>query len=142
MFLGGVWGEAYMAPNHINFFNLKSIRMLFVRYGFEIKDYQIIDEFLHIGLIKNRLKNKRDWATSDPPIMVEHNIIIPNTAFNHRDYVRYIDLVPPVDKFHNINDKKTVGNFYSLSRGIYHGFSNLIHLKFKIHIILTAKKMN
>ncbi len=140
--LGGIWGDHYMAPNHINFFNLKSISLLLAKYRLEIIDYQIIRGNLGIGLIKNRLLNKRDWATHYPPISVEHGVTIPKSSNNHIDYVKYISSDAKKTNLQKSNNGEMVSPFYSTARKVYRLLSEHINLKCKTHMMIVAKEAN
>ncbi|MCU0284971.1 MAG: class I SAM-dependent methyltransferase [Acidobacteria bacterium] len=127
-FLGGVWGDHYMAPNHINFFNLKSITHLLSRHDFEIKDFFILDSILNpFGLIRSRAKFKMDWATSLPPVMVQPGVKIPKNESDHFNYV--------------IHDGETINKSVKtkIKNKIKAKILNFMNLRVKYHLIILAR---
>lgn len=135
--LGGVWGDHYMAPNHINFFNMKSLKMFLEKYGLKIHSYNILENYLGIDLLKYKLKYKRDWAISLPPKEVEEIVVIPK---KETDNYRFVKVV------HFGNSKKSAGAkdnnaVYNLLKKFYHGISDMFNLKWKYHFIILAQKL-
>lgn len=139
-YLGSIWGDHYMAPNHINFFNLKSIKLFLQKYGFSIYSKKIIDGYLGIDLIKYRLKYKRDWASSLPPVQVEENVIIPKKENENIRFVRYKQ--NGAGNSGHINNHKQQKNkiIYNLLKNSYHGIADIFNLKWKSHFIIIAQK--
>ncbi len=134
-FLGGIWGDHYMAPNHINFFNMKSMRNLLERYHLDILDFRIIKTPYRLGLVKDRILNKRDWATSNPPKMVEHSINIPKNKTNNAYYVKQI--VNSEGSVLDLENKSVLMNRFKSS---YNNLMKTLNIQWKTHMIILAKE--
>ncbi len=77
--LTGIFGDHYMAPNHVNFFNKKTITLFLERYGFTVIDFHFWKNSIGPRMIKARMLYKRDWATADPPLIISHGVVYPKS---------------------------------------------------------------
>lgn len=136
--IGGVWGDHYMAPNHINFFNLKSMKTLLGKYNFQSKEFIIKKTHLPIFSLKS-YKYKRDWATADPPTRVQHGLSIPKDETNHKKYLRFIKAEYGKFSYLRNNDNYRKKIKKSIKKFIYAGF-NFLGFKVKYRIIVLAQK--
>ena len=76
--IGGVLGDHYMAPNHINFFS-KNIVLFLSRYGLTSVKFKFWHDTLGIGTVKARYLYSREWATATAPLLVNHGVFYPKS---------------------------------------------------------------
>lgn len=132
--IGGVWGDHYMAPNHINFFNFKSMNSFLKKHGFRIRHYEIPENYLGKDLLTHKMKYKRDWAVSVPPVMVENVMAVPKNEPDNSRYVRFIDP-------ESSGDVQNGRSGYNFLKNIYHKVSDIFNFKWKYHFIILAQKI-
>jgi SAM-dependent methyltransferase len=139
--IGGTWGDHYMAPNHINFFNLNSMKLLLEKYGFKIHSKKILENYLGADLLKYKLKYKRDWASSLPPLQAEEIVMIPKKENSDLKYVKFKQTTSDKAGEDKSSAKKKNNMVYDLLKNSYHGISDIFNLKWKYHFIILAQKI-
>ncbi|MEO0226870.1 MAG: class I SAM-dependent methyltransferase [candidate division WOR-3 bacterium] len=66
-FFGGVFGDHYNAPNHVNFFNKKNLELFLKSYGFTPIFFHLWrNRFSPLSLLKAKLQYERDWVAFAP----------------------------------------------------------------------------
>ena len=74
------YGDHYMAPNHVNFFNAHTIRLILARAGLEVVELRVYKARRGWREIWNAWTTRREWLTYDPPLTGPHAIAVPNTV--------------------------------------------------------------
>jgi len=140
--LYGIHGDHYCAPNHLNYFNEKTISLLLKKYGYEIKDLFIDNSSARFDLytfIKSKFFT-RDQVTCFPPYEAYFSKPIFKFSKNRRKNVavRSIPLAPDLSN-QNISDNKKNGLIKTMRKTL-RCISWKLNFRFKTHIILLAQK--
>lgn len=129
--LYGIHGDHYCAPNHLNYFNIKTLSLLLEKYDYELIDVFIDDSSARFDLytfIKSKFFTK-DQVTCSPPYEAYFSKPILKFNKNRRKNVAIRPISLETDLSNQKTMKKTLRNI-----------SSKLNFKFKTHIILLAQK--
>ena len=140
--LYGIHGDHYCAPNHLNYFNKKTISLLLKKYNYKIIDIYIDDSSARFDLytfIKSKFFT-RDQVTCFPPYEASFSKPILKFNKNRKKNValRPISLKTDLSNQKTIDDKKS-GLIKTMKKTLRR-ISWKLNFRFKTHIILLAQK--
>lgn len=132
--IGGVFGDHYMAPNHINFFNRETISSFLSRYGLNPIEFKFWNSTIGIGTMKRRIFYKRDWATATPPTLVNHGVTYPKS---YNGEIRHF--VKELLDYNQLNNKKGIG-MLNPAKPLKQLINKVLSVKIRYHMLVVAKK--
>jgi len=143
--LRGIHGDHYCAPNHLNFFNKKSLPLLLKKYGFKIIELyldEINTQFDLYSFLNSFLRSRlftKDQVTCFPPYEAYFNKPIFRFKRNRRNNVKIRKIL--LNNFHS--DKTIINEKTGLKRNVrklLRKLSPKLNIRFQSHIILLAQK--
>ena len=138
----GKFSDYYCAPNHLNYFNLITLKEFLKKYRFEVIDYKLDNTapLNPLGIIKKWFFVP-DQATMDPPNCPKFKKTPLRFSKDHKKYIEIMSIESGFDQKKNSGFVRTSSNKKTFKKLIKNYLQDKINLKFNHHMSVLAQLM-